>query len=315
MSDNIILVTGATGFIGKRLCHQIIQNGGTIRRALRREGNQEGAVVGELGQETNWSTALVGVKCVIHLAGRVHVMRDSADDVLAEYRRVNVLGTLNLAQQAAALGVKRLIYISSIKVNGEKTKKGVPFLVTDNPNPHGPYAVSKWEAEQRLLALSAKTGIEVVIIRPPLVYGPGVKANFLSMLRWLSRGLPMPFGAIYNKRSLVALDNLVDLIITCIRHPAAANQVFFAGDGEDLSTTELLHRLGYALGKPARLVSVPTWILQAVAGLIGKRQMGRRLCDSLQVDISKTREVLGWSPMISVNEGLQITAQYYLNNE
>jgi nucleoside-diphosphate-sugar epimerase len=188
-----------------------------------------------------------------------------------------------------------------------------PFQANDIPNPQDPYAVSKYEAEQGLLEIAGKSDMEVVIIRPPLVYGPGVKANFLTMMRWLQKGIPLPLGAIHNQRSLVALDNLVDLMITCLDHPAAANQVFLAGDGEDLSTSELLRRLGLAMGKPARLLPVPVPLLQTGASLLGRCDMAQRLCESLQVDISKARNLLGWNPPISVDEGLRRTAQFFLH--
>jgi nucleoside-diphosphate-sugar epimerase len=208
--------------------------------------------------------------------------------------------------------VRRFVFISSIKVNGESTSLGQAFAADDVADPQDPYGISKHEAEVGLRRLAAESGMEVVIIRPPLVYGPGVKANFQSMMRWLKRGVPLPLGAICNKRSLIALDNLVDLIITCLDHPAAANQVFLAGDGEDISTPELLRRLGFALGKPARLLPVPVSLLMAGAALVGRRDIVKRLCESLQVDISKARNVLGWNPPISVDEGFRRTAKSFL---
>lgn len=309
----MILITGATGFIGSRLCEKIREDGGLVRRALRCNGEQKGIVVGDIGPETDWSIALENIDCVVHLAARVHVMHEQTADPLCEFRRVNVVGTLNLARQAAAAGVQRFVYLSSIKVNGEKAQPGCSFSAEDIPTPVDPYGVSKHEAEQGLMALASEAKMEVVIIRPPLVYGEGVKANFLSMMRWLYKGVPLPLGAIHNKRSLVALDNLVDLIVTCIEHPAAANQTFLVSDDEDLSTTELLWRMSVALGKPARLVPVPAWILQAGAALIGKRAMAQRLLGSLQVDISKTRDVLGWVPPIGMNEALKKTAKDFLS--
>jgi nucleoside-diphosphate-sugar epimerase len=224
-------------------------------------------------------------------------------------------GTLNLARQAAERGVQRFIFLSSVKVNGEQTLSGKQFAAQDKAVPVDAYAISKWEAEQGLLKIAQESRMEVVIIRPPLVYGPGVKANFLAMMRWLHKGLPLPLGAIQNKRSFVALDNLVDLVVTCLDHPAAANQVFLAGDGEDLSTPELLRRLGLALGSPARLLPVPVPLLKSGAALLGKSDMAQRLCGSLQVDISKARTLLGWSPPISVDEGLRRTAQFFLNEK
>jgi nucleoside-diphosphate-sugar epimerase len=241
-------------------------------------------------------------------------MHDESSDPLAEFRKVNVEGTLNLARQAAEAGVRRFIFISSIKVNGEGTPLGSPYRADAQPQPADSYGISKMEAEQGLRALAAETGMEVVIIRPTLVYGPGVKANFLSMMRWLHKGVPLPFGAIHNQRSLVALDNLVDLIVTCIDHPAAANQTFLVSDGEDLSTTELLRRMATALGKPARLLPVPSWLLEAGASILGKKALSQRLCGSLQVDISKTRELLGWTPPLSVDAALRKTAAHFLEH-
>ena len=269
--------------------------------------------MGDIDGLSNWTDALSGVKVVVHLAARVHIMRDEAADPLAEFRRVNVEGTLNLARQAAEAGVRRFVYLSSIKVNGEQTLLGKPFTEQDLPTPLDPYGMSKYEAEEGLRKLAQKTGMEVVVIRPVLVYGPGVKANFLNMMRWLHKGVPLPLGAIHNRRSLVALDNLVDLIVTCIDHPAAANQIFLVSDGEDLSTTELLRRMGLALGRPARLIPVPVSLLTAWAALLGRRDMAQRLCGSLQVDISKTQTLLGWKPPISVDEGLRRTAQGFLH--
>ncbi|AZD30984.1 UDP-glucose 4-epimerase [Pseudomonas chlororaphis] len=250
---------------------------------------------------------------VIHVAARVHVMHDTLTDPLAAFREVNVEGTLNLARQAVEAGVKRFIFISSIKVNGEQTSSGAPYTADDMPAPVDPYGISKLEAEQGLLALAADTGMEVVIIRPVLVYGPGVKANFLSMMRWLYRGVPLPFGAVQNRRSLVALDNLVDLIVTCIDHPAAANQRFLASDGEDVSTTDLLRKLAFALGKPAHLIRVPVWLMSTVATFLGRRALSQRLFGSLQVDITKNQQLLGWTPPVSLDDALGLTAQYFLD--
>jgi nucleoside-diphosphate-sugar epimerase len=240
-------------------------------------------------------------------------MKDSSQDPLAEYRKVNVEGTLNLALQAASANVKRFIFISTIKVNGESTAPGKFFTADEQPDPIDPYGISKWETEVGLRQLVEESGMEFVIIRPPLVYGPGVKANFQSIMRWVSRGVPLPLGSINNKRSLVGLDNLVDLIITCIENPGAANQTFIAGDGEDLSTTELLQRMGNALGKPARLIPFPAGLLTLLASLLGKKDVVQRLCGSLQVDISKAQELLGWDPPVSVEEGLRRVAEDFIN--
>jgi nucleoside-diphosphate-sugar epimerase len=239
-------------------------------------------------------------------------MSDEAADPLGEYRRTNVEGTLKLAQDAAAAGVRRFVFLSSIKVNGEATAPGRPFRETDAPHPVDPYGRSKLEAEQALFEFGQRSGMEVVVVRPPLVYGPGVKANFRSMMRWLSKGVPLPLGAIHNHRSLVALDNLVDLLVRCTEHPAAANQVFLAGDGEDVSTTALLRRTAAALGCRARLIPVPaSWLMMAARGL-GKAPVASRLCGNLQVDISKARDLLGWQPPVSLDEGLRRAAAGFL---
>jgi nucleoside-diphosphate-sugar epimerase len=312
-----MLITGFNGFIGSALAQESVQRGMQVRGVVRSScaflSGFETSSVDTIDGETDWSLLLQDSEVVIHLAARVHVMSDSAVNPLVEYRKVNTDGALNLARQAVAAGVRRFVFLSSIKVNGESTSLSQPFKANDIPNPQDPYAVSKYEAEQGLLEIAGKSDMDVVIIRPPLVYGPGVKANFLTMMRWLQKGIPLPLGAIHNQRSLVALDNLVDLIITCLDHPAAANQVFLAGDGEDLSTPELLRRLGLAMGKPARLLPVPVPLLQAGASLLGRRDMAQRLCESLQVDISKARNLLGWNPPTSVDEGLRRTAQFFLH--
>jgi len=235
-------------------------------------------------------------------------MQESAPDPLEEFRRVNVLGTLNLARQAASAGVRRFVFVSSIGVNGAETFQQ-PYTALDSASPHSPYAVSKYEAELGLQALAAETGMEVVIIRPPLVYGPNAPGNFGSLMRWLQRRVPLPLGAIHNQRSLVALDNLVDLIVVCLTHPAAANQIFLVSDGEDVSTTELLRRMGQALGRPARLVPLPASILKLAAAMVGKPDVAQRLCGSLQVDIEKTRRLLSWTPPLSLAEGLKKAAE------
>lgn len=308
---NMVLVTGATGFIGRALHARLITMGIPVRAASRQPAPGHTSV-GALDGSTDWSEALAGIDVVVHLAARVHVMRDTEADPLAAFRNSNVEATLNLARQAAKGGVRRFVFISSIKVNGERSTSGTPFTADDVVTPVDAYAVSKREAEVGLLRLADETGMSVVIIRPPLVYGPGVKANFEAMMRWLIRGVPLPLGSIHNRRSLVALDNLVDLIVTCIDHPAAANRVFLAGDGEDLSTTELIRRLAAALGVPARLVPVPAKLLELVASLLGRRAVAQRLCGDLQVDISKARQLLGWVPPMTVDEGLRRTAQHFL---
>jgi len=308
-----VVVTGANGFVGRALCAVAAARGfvvcGIFRAPSDLPSATEGFMVGNIDDRTDWRDALAGSKVVIHLAARVHVMADTVENPLDEFRRVNVQGTLNLARQAAAAGVRRFVFVSSIKVNGEATKLGVPFSTDDIPAPLDAYGVSKMEAEQGLHEIALQTGMEVVIIRPPLVYGPGVKANFAAMMRWLKRGVPLPLGAIHNQRSLVALDNLVDLIVTCLTHPAAANQTFLVSDGEDVSTTELLRRMGQAMNRPARLMPVPAGLLEQAAALVGKRDMAQRLCGSLQVDIQKTRQLLGWKPPLTLDQGLKKAAE------
>lgn len=306
------MITGSTGFIGKSVLSKLLLLKHTLHAAFRvksrltqKHSKVSETVVGEIGPGTDWEDALANVECVIHLAARTHIMKDEVRDPLAEYRRINVDGTLNLARQAVASGVRRFIFVSSIKVNGEETPVNQPFSAEDTPRPEDPYGISKWEAEQGLQKLASETGIEVVIIRPPLVYGAGAKGNLATMVKLVEKGALLPFGAVHNQRSLVALDNLVDLIVTCTDHPAAANQVFLAGDGRDLSTTELLRCVAKAMGKPSRLVPVPAYLLMIVATLLGKRLVAQRLLGSLQVDISKARDLLGWEPPFSVEEGLR----------
>ena len=264
-------------------------------------------VTGDLEPAADWSSALQGVSDVVHCAARVHVMHDTVADPLYAFRTVNVDGTLNLARQAAAAGVKRFVFLSSVKVNGQSTPTGKAFTELDATNPQGAYGVSKHEAEQGLRQIAADTGMRLIVIRPPLVYGFGVKANFSALMRAVQRGWPLPLGAVHNQRSLVALDNLVDFIVTCISHPPAANQTFLVSDGQDLSTTELVRGMAQAAGVPARLLPVPVWALQAGATLLGKGDAMQRLCGNLQVDISKARSLLGWVPPVSVEEGLRRT--------
>ena len=310
MADGV-LVTGATGLVGRALVGRLQLDGGrAVVAAVRVQapclptGVRAIEVLGLA--DTDWSPVLQGIESVVHCAARTQVMKEQSADSLSEYRRINVAGTLALARQAAQEGVRRFVFVSSIKVNGEQTLSGRPFRADDAPAPEDPYGVSKLEAEQGLFALARETGLEVTVIRPPLVYGPSVKGNFAAMLRWVARGIPLPLGAVRdNRRSLVGLDNLVDLIVTSLDHPAAGNQVFLAGDGEDLSTAALLERLGDATGRRARLVPVPVWALESAAALVGKRDVARRLCGSLQVDISKAREILGWEPPFSVDDGFR----------
>lgn len=309
-----VVVTGAGGFVGGALCNALYADGRHVRAVVRRPApglpaGVETVLVRDLLDRVALATALEGADVVVHLAARVHVMREDMADPLTALREVNVAGTLALARQAAATGAKRFIFISSVKVNGEGTHPGHPFREADLPAPVDPYSVSKMEAEQGLMALAASTGMEVVVIRPPLVYGSGVRANFAALIRAVARGVPLPLGAISNHRSLVALDSLVDLIRTCLDHPAAANQTFFVSDGEDLSTPELVRRLARAMGRPVRLFPVPVSMLLAGATFLRKRDVAQRLLGSLQMDISKARDLLGWTPLVTVDEGLRRAVQ------
>jgi UDP-glucose 4-epimerase len=315
-----ILVTGITGFVGRNLLKPLLDKGFVVTGAVRDKANLQGddiddririVEIGPIDGDVDWGAALQDVDVVIHLANRAHVMKERSDDPLQEFRRVNRDGTKALAEQAAAAGVKRFLFISSIKVNGEETSPGVPFTEADKPHIQDPYGQSKFEAEQLLWELAQRSDLEVVVIRPPLVYGPGVKANFRAMMRWLNRGIPLPFGALKNFRSLIAVDNLVDFLITCIDHPAAANNTFLVSDGEDLSTTDLLRRMGIALGRPARLLPVPDKVLWLLFRAAGKPHLYRRLCCSLQLNISKATSCLDWAPPVAVDEALRRTAAHY----
>ncbi len=315
-----IIVTGATGFVGSRLLQLLLVKKYDITAVSRKlvHGlplSVKVHLVENIGSDTDWAAILQGVNIVIHTAARAHIMEDKSSDPLSEFRKVNVDGTLNFARQSAEAGVKRFVFISSVKVNGEATELGKPFTEVVDSVPVDPYGLSKYEAEQGLRALSTETGMEVVIVRAPLVYGAGVKANFKTLMKWLACGIPLPLGAINNGRSLLALDNLVDFILTCIAHPAAANQTFLASDDHDLSTSELLKLLGGALGKPARLFSVPASWIKIATKLFGKSAIYQRLCGSLQVDISKAKNMLSWTPPISIEEGLKRAATGFLDEK
>jgi len=301
-----ILVTGATGFVGNALCKHLTTHGHQVMRAIRRDATLSGDIVfSEIDGATDWAEALTGCDAVVHLAARVHVMDDTAQDPLALYQATNTEATLNLARQAAQTGLKRFVYISSIKVNGEG--RDTPYRETDVAAPEDAYAISKWEAEQGLQRIAAETGLEVVILRPPLVYGPGVKANFLQLMRMVERGWPLPLGAIRNRRSLLYLGNFVDAIRLCIEHPAAAGQTFLLDDGEPVSTPELVRALSHAMGRPARLLAVPVGILKSVGALLGKRAAVARLTGSLYLDCSAIRLRLGWAPPHTLAQGLVAT--------
>lgn len=311
-----VLLTGATGFIGSALIKQLLTNKRKVIAAVRFEASElpectQRIITGDMSENIRWGQALQNIDVVIHMAARAHIMDDSAVDPLAQFRQINTEGTLNLARQAADVGVKRFIFISSIKVNGEMSVSGQPFQPDDKYIPTDPYGLSKYEAEQGLLAIAKETGMEVVIIRPPLVYGPNVKANFLSMMRWVNRSVALPLGAIHNQRSFVALDNLVSFIIHCIDHPKAVNEVFLISDGADVSTAELLRKTAKAFDKKLMLIPVPVWLMTFSAKLIGKGDVVDRLFGSLQVDSSKARELLDWKPVITMGEQLKQTAEAY----
>ena len=316
-----ILVTGASGFVGRGVIERLRSSAAyDVRGAVRRDDVERAAgvdyrVVRSFDGKTDWLAALEGCDAVIHTAARVHVMRERAADPLAEFRRANVDATLEFARQVVAAGVRRFVFVSSIKVNGEATEPGRPFTADDAPAPLDAYGRSKLEAEQALRALLEQAGHEWVVVRPTLVYGPGVKANFAALLRWLRRGVPLPFAAVHNRRSFTGLTNLAALLECCATRTEAANQVFLAADGEDLSTPDLLRRLAAAMGTRARLVAVPPAALRAVAALAGRRDLAQRLLGNLQVDASKARARLDWSPPQSVDAGLELTARAFLAQE
>jgi nucleoside-diphosphate-sugar epimerase len=329
----LTLITGASGFAGGALSAAMISAGWRIRCALRqpaeipRVTNEDDTgsalrstnmVVGDIGPDTDWSRAVAGVDCVVHLAARVHKLRDTVTDAPANYGRVNVQGSERLARAAAHAGVRRLVFVSSIKVNGEQSPfadKALQvtrgFTERDPARPSDAYAISKWEAELALARVSAETGLEVVVLRPPLVYGPGVKANFLRLLQLVDHGFPLPFARVRNKRSLLYIGNLVSAIMASCRHPQARGHTFLLSDGEDLSTPELIRRLAQMLNRPARLLSCPTGVLRLVGSVLGKREVVGRLIDSLEVDPSLARQTLEWAPPSTVNQGLQATVSWY----
>ncbi|HUO44194.1 MAG TPA: NAD-dependent epimerase/dehydratase family protein [Burkholderiales bacterium] len=313
----MILVTGAGGFVGTALCGQLRRQGKAVRAAIRAPMQKrvppdgiETVAVGDLAAATGWGAALDGIDCVIHLAARTHVMRDTAADPLAEYRHINVDAAAALARAAAAARVRRFVFLSSIKVNGERTVKQ-PFTEDDAPHPEDAYAVSKWEAEQALWKIAAASGIEVVVLRAPLVYGPGVKGNFLTLLRAVARGTPLPFASIHNKRSLLHVGNLAAAIARCIDDPAAAGKTFLVADDEGISTPELVRAIATALDVPARLLPFPPALLRAAAALLGRGGAMARLTGSLQVDSGRIRRELGWRPECTLAQGLAQTARWY----
>ncbi len=309
-----VLVTGATGFVGRALCSNLVGGGWDVTALDRREsGLPEGCasrIIADIGPGTDWSGVLDGVDAVVHLAARAHVMKESAADPLAAFRRANVAGTLGLAQAAAQADVRRFVFLSSIKVNGEATT-GDPFSESTPAAPANPYGLSKWEAEQGLTQVAAQSDLEVVILRSPLVYGPRVKGNFLRLLAAVDRGLPFPLARVANRRSLLGLSNLVDILVRCVDHPAAAGETFLIADGEDLSTPELIHRLARALGCPARLWPCPVSLMRLAARALGKHGAIERLCGSLTVDSQKARRLLSWSPAVPMNMELARVARWW----
>lgn len=285
-----IAVTGSTGFVGGALVDSLIRRGIEVFPITR---------------DVNPELLLRKSDVVVHLGARVHVMDEKSTNPLEEFRKSNVVATVSLARQAAAAGVVRFVFMSSIKVNGEETQLGRRFTELDQPDPQDAYGISKWEAEEALRQVAAETGLEVVIIRAPLIYGPGVKANFAALMHTIIRGWPLPFGAIKNQRSLVGLDNLIDFVNCCMTHPAAANQTFLVSDGNDVSSGQLVHELAAAAGVRPNLLIIPNWLLMLGGAMFGKRNAVQRLCGSLQVDITKARNMLGWHPPVSLQEGFK----------
>lgn len=309
-----VFVTGATGFVGAEVVSRLSARHFPVSATARQKNLSQSTtnfIAANISSHTNWISHLQGFDGVIHLAARVHVMQDSADDPLAEFREVNLHGTANLARQAAQVGVKRFVYVSSIKVNGEHTGPNCSFKESDQPNPQDPYAISKWEAEQALHAISQETGMEVVIVRPPLVYGPGVKANFAKLLGLVNRGTPLPLGNIKNLRSLIYVGNLADALIACTTHHAAAGNTYLVSDGEDVSTPQLIQAISVALERPNRSLPVPVTLMRGVAKLLGKSAAVERLTQSLVVDSSRIRNELSWVPPYTLAQGLQATAEWH----
>lgn len=311
-----VLVTGANGFVGRTVCATLSGSGIRVRAAVRsserspRPLSGEDMVVGNIGARTEWGAALSGIDAVVHLAGRAHILKETSEDPQAEFYKVNVFGTERLARAAVQAGVQRLVYISSIGVNGKSTP-GLPFTEEQAPAPHNPYAISKWEAERVLRRVAAETGLEVAILRPPLVYGPGVKANFLRFMELVDRGLPLPLGSVRNRRSLLYVGNLADAIVRCLQHPEAAGEIFLVSDGEDLSTPELLRRIAGVLHRPARLLTFPPGLLRTAVRLNKRLSAMEPLLTSLVVDGGKIRRMLEWQPPYSVSKGMENTAGWF----
>ena len=314
-----MLITGATGFVGRALLNRFQADSslGRPHLALRSDPSNgfesiNCSVVGNINSQTDWRDVLRGTDIVVHLAARVHVMDDASDNPLMAYRDVNVGGTLELLRQSARAGVKRFIFLSSIKVNGEETIDGNKFSEDSAPNPMDPYGVSKFEAEEGIKDFCKEVGMEYVIIRPPLMYGPGVKANYRKLLDVIYRGIPLPFACIHNRRSMLALGNLVDFLSVALTHPRAANQTFLLSDGEDLSSKELVEKISVAMGKRSRLIPLPVSMLKLIGTLFGKSPAVSRLLGSLQIDSSKAREYLSWTPPLTTQEGITLTVNDFL---
>ena len=307
-----LLVTGASGFVGRALCDSLAASGRAPRRAVRQPsaGTPDTTAIGDIGPNTDWKAALDGIRCVVHLVARTHVLRETAADPLSEYRRINVMGTERLARDAAASGVRRIVFLSSVKVNGERTSTR-PYTEDDMPRPEDAYGISKLEAEQALARVAAETRLEIVLLRPPLVYGPGVKGNFLRLMDIVTRGVPLPFASVANRRSLVYVGNLVAAITHAIDAPRAAGRAYLVSDGEDVSTPTLMRGIADALGVASRLFPCPPPLLEIAGMLSGRGAEIARLTGSLQVDSSRIRRELGWNPPFRLEQGLAETARWY----
>ena len=311
-----ILLSGSSGFVGSVLLEKLNVNKVTMLTRNTDLVDDKSYFYCKDFLSFDFKNRFNDINVFIHCAARVHVMKDASVNPIEEYREVNTAGTLNLARQAVEAGVKRFIFISSIKVNGEGTQIGSPFKATDKPNPQDPYGQSKAEAEEQLLALAKETGLEVVIIRPTLVYGAGVKANFVSLMKLVAKGLPLPFGSItVNRRSLVSVYNLVDLIVTCVDHPNAAHQIFLVSDDHDLSTADMVRQMGHALSKPTKLIPIPVFCYSLAGKITGKQDMISRLIGSLQVDITETKRRLDWTPPYKLEDGFKMTANALLGEK
>jgi nucleoside-diphosphate-sugar epimerase len=312
-----VLVTGAAGFVGAALCNALAGRGFMPRRVLRTDAGAPQAddvAIGEIGPGTLCDNALRGMKTIVHLAARAHVRHETSPDAINQYRSVNVAGTERLARAAAQAGVRRLVFVSSVKVHGERTS-GMPFAEDMPPAPQDSYGLSKWEAEQALCKVADETGLQVVVLRPPLMYGPGVKGNFLDLLRAVDRGMPLPLRSINNQRSLLYVGDLANAIIACLEHPAAAGRTYLVVDRDAVSTPDLIRSVAAALGKPARLLPCPPALLRAAAALLGRSAVASRLIDSLVADGSRIERDLGWRPVSGLKAGLDATEQWYYRSD